>query len=122
MPRSTGHENLSTVNTQPNLHRPWRALVALVEVVLAAVAIWFAFPVWHIGVKTLTVHLSDGTVLTSTRYVGSWMAAAIGLGLLSALLLVDAVRELLLAIRAKHRVKRREQDPEGFFEGHLNEA
>lgn len=110
------------MNTQPKLHRPWRALVALVEVVLAGVAIWLAFPVWHAGVKTLTVNLSDGVVLTSTRYIGSWMAAAVGLGLLAALLLVDAGREVLLAVRAKHRVKPHEQDPEGFFEGHLNEA
>lgn len=110
------------MNTQPKLHRPWRALVALAEVVLAAVAVWLAIQLWDLGVKTLTVNLSDGVVLTSTRYLGSWMAAAIGLGLLAALLLVDAVRELLLAVRAKHRVKPREQDPEGFFEGHLNEA
>jgi hypothetical protein len=110
------------VNTQPKLHRPWRALVALAEVILAAVAIWLAFPLWHMGVKTLTVNLSDGVVLTSTRYIGSWMASAIGLGLLTALLLVDAVRELLLAARTRHRPERHEHDPEGFFEGHLNEA
>jgi hypothetical protein len=110
------------MNTQPKLHRPWRALVALAEVIVAAVAVWFAFQLWDLGVKTLTVNLSDGVVLTSTRYVGSWMAGAIGLGLLAALLVVDAVRELLLAVRTKHRRKRGEQDPEGFFEGHLNEA
>ncbi|WP_236789773.1 hypothetical protein [Amycolatopsis sp. GM8] len=110
------------MNTQPKLHRPWRAWVALAEVILAAVAIWLAFPVWDLGVKTLTVHLSDGVVLTSTRNVGSWMAASIGLGLVAALLLTDAVRELLLAIRARHRRKEREADPEGFFEGHLNQA
>ncbi|GAB3009132.1 hypothetical protein LWP59_02155 [Amycolatopsis acidiphila] len=110
------------MNTQPKLHRPWRALVALAEIILAAVAVWLAFPLWAMGLKTLTVNLTDGVVLTSTRYIGSWMAAAIGLGLLAALLLVDAIRELLLAVHAKHRAKPREQDPEGFFEGHLNEA
>ncbi|MTD56733.1 hypothetical protein [Amycolatopsis pithecellobii] len=110
------------MNTQPKLHRPWRSWVAVAEVLLAGVAIWLAFPVWDLGVKTLTVQLSDGAVLTSTRYIGSWMAGAIGLGLLSALLLVDAVRELLLAVRARHRPKHRERDSEGFFEGHLNEA
>ncbi|SFK82997.1 MULTISPECIES: hypothetical protein [Amycolatopsis] len=106
------------MNTQPKLHQPRRALVAVVEVVLAAVAVWAAFPVWHHGVKTLTVHLSDGVVLTSTRLLGSWVAGAIGLGLVAALLLVDAVREVLLATRAKHR----EPKPEGRFAGTLDEV
>ncbi|NKQ58387.1 hypothetical protein HFP15_36600 [Amycolatopsis sp. K13G38] len=109
----------------PKLHRPWRALVALGEVVLAAVALWAAFRFWDSGVKTLTVNLTDGTVLTSTRYLGSWMAGAIGLGTLTAILLVDAVREVLLAVRAKHRRKRRDAEPEGTIEdyvAHLNEA
>lgn len=110
------------MENQPKLHRPWRALVAVVEVILAAIAIWQAFGVWDLGVKTLTVTAADGAVLTSTRYIGSWMAAAIGLGLLSALLLVDAVREVVLAVRAKHREKPRDEEPEGFFGGQLSEA
>jgi hypothetical protein len=85
------------------LHRPWRALIAVVEVVLAAGAVWAAFPVWRLGVKTLTVTLSDGTVLTSTRFVGSWMTGAIALGLVAAILLVDAVREVVLGVRAPRR-------------------
>lgn len=105
---------------QPKLHRPWRAVVALVEVVLAAVAIWVAFPLWSMGVKTLTVTAGDGAVLTSTRYIGSWIAAAIGLGLVSALLLTDAVREVVLAVRARHRAKPRDDEPEGFFGGELD--
>lgn len=108
------------MENQPKLHRPWRAFVAVVEVVLAAVAIWLAFPVWDLGVKTLTVTAGDGAVLTSTRYIGSWLAAAVGLGLVAALLLVDAVREVVLAARAKHREKPRDDDPEGFFGGDLD--
>jgi hypothetical protein len=107
------------------LHRPWRALIAAVEVILAAVAIWLAFEFWDLGVKTLTVNLTDGTVLTSTRYLGSWIAGAIGLGMLAALLLVDAVREVLLAVRAKHRRKRSKQEPDSTIEDyvtHLNGA
>jgi hypothetical protein len=83
------------------LHQPWRAFVALVELILAGAAVWFAFPCWHLGVKTVTMTLTDGSVLTSSRYLGNWMAGAIGLGLLAAILLVDGVRELLLAVRAR---------------------
>jgi hypothetical protein len=85
------------------LHRPARAFVAVGEVVFAAVAVWLAFICWPDGILRITTTLTDGTQLTSTRYVGSWIAGAIGLGLLAALLLVDAVRQLLLAVRARHR-------------------
>jgi len=112
-------------DTPARLHQPWRALVALAEVVLAAVAIWGAFQLWDAGVKTLTVTLTDGTVLTSTRYLGNWMSGAIGLGVVAAILLVDALREVLLAMAAKHRTKRRKPGQEGTIEdyvAHLNEA
>ena len=112
-------------DTPPKLHQPWRALVALAEVVLAAVAIWGAFQLWDEGVKTLTVTLSDGAVLTSTRYLGNWMSGAIGLGVVSAVLLVDAVRQVLLAVRARHRRKRKNAEAEGTIEdyvAHLNGA
>ena len=112
-------------DTPAKLHQPWRALVALAEVVLAAVAVWGAFQLWDEGVKTLTVNLSDGTVLTSTRNVGSWTAGAIGLGVVAAILLVDAVREVLLAVRARHRRRRKNEEPEGTIEdyvAHLSEG
>jgi hypothetical protein len=83
------------------LHQPWRTLVAVVELILAGAAVWFAFPCWQHGVKTVTLTLTDGSVLTSTRYLGNWMAGAIGLALLAAILLVDAIRELLLAFRTR---------------------
>lgn len=89
------------------LHRPRRAIIAGVEAVVAAAAVWFAFVCWPKGVHTISMTLNDGTVLTSTRYVGSWMAAAIGLGTLAALLLLDAARETLLAVRAPHRSRRK---------------
>lgn len=94
------------------LHRPWRALIVVVEVLLAAGAVWGAVPLWDLGVRTLTVTLSDGTVLTSTRFVGSWMTGAIGLGLVAAILLVDAAREAILAVRVPSR-----RIPEAHLEG-----
>ena len=84
--------------TEPGrLNKPWRALVALVELLLAGVAVWFAFDLWPRGVAKIVEHYPDGIVLESTRYVGSWMAAAIGLGTVGALLVVDAVRQVILA-------------------------
>jgi hypothetical protein len=89
------------------LHRPGRAVVAVVEVVLAGLAVWGAFACWSAGIATMSMALNDGTNLVSTRYEGNWMAGAIGLGTLAALLLVDAVREVLLATRAPHRKHRK---------------
>jgi hypothetical protein len=90
------------------LHRPRRAFVTVAEVIVAGVAIWFAFVLWHGAAVTLTTTLTDGTRLISTRYFGNRVAGAIGLGLLAALLLIDAVRQLLLATRPKRRkVKQR---------------
>ncbi|GAB3586436.1 hypothetical protein GCM10027445_65210 [Amycolatopsis endophytica] len=107
---------------QARLHQPWRALVALAELVLAAVAVWAAFRLWDSGVHTMTVTLTDGTVLTSTRWIGSWLAGAIGVGTVAAVLVVDAVREVLLAVRVRRRRKARDEDDFGYFAGHLNQA
>lgn len=88
--------------TEPGrLNKPWRAFVALGELVAAAVALWFAFDVWPRGVAKIVEHYPDGIVLESTRWVGSWMALAIVLGTVAALLALDAVRQVVLAVRAR---------------------
>jgi hypothetical protein len=89
------------------LNKPWRALAALVELVVAGVAIWAAFQCWPRGVATVTLVLDDGTKLVSTRYFGNWMALAILLGTVAALLLLEVLRQLLLAIRANPRSLRK---------------
>ena len=85
------------------LHRPRRAFVTAAEVILAGLALWFAFVLWHSAMVTLTTTLSDGTQLVSSRYFGNRAAGAIGLGVLAVLLLLDAVRQLLLATRPRRR-------------------
>jgi hypothetical protein len=88
--------------TEPGrLHKPWRALAALGELVAAAVAVWFAFDVWPRGIAKIVEHYPNGIVLESTRWVGSWMSLAILLGTAGALLVLDAVRQVALAVRAR---------------------
>jgi hypothetical protein len=88
--------------TEPGqLHKPWRALVALGEVIFAAVAVYFAFQVWPKGIATIVERYPNGIVLESTRWVGSWMSLAILLGTVAALLVLDALRQVLLAVRAR---------------------
>jgi protein gp37 len=93
--------------TEPGrLNKPWRAFVALAELVAAAVAVWFAFDVWPRGIAKIVEHYPDGLVLESTRWVGSWMALAILLGTVAAVLAVDAVRQVALAVRTRPRQRR----------------
>jgi hypothetical protein len=88
--------------TEPGaLHKPWRAFVALAELVLAGVAVWFAFDFWPRGIAKIVEHYPNGIVLESTRFIGSWMALAILLGTVAAVLVVDAVRQVALAARAR---------------------
>lgn len=88
--------------TEPaRLNKPGRAIIALAELVVAGVAVWFAFDFWPRGVAKIVEHYPDGIVLESTRWVGSWMALAILLGTVAAVLVVDAVRQIVLAARAR---------------------
>ncbi|MGW5716457.1 hypothetical protein ACWEVP_09865 [Amycolatopsis sp. NPDC003865] len=105
LPQPTGAELWPPEEPGPRarLHKPWRTLVAVVEVVLAVAAGWAAYALWHGGRATVVTRTDDGAVLESHRYFGGMLAAAIGLGTVAAILLVDAVRQLLLAVRARHR-------------------
>lgn len=103
LPQPTGAELWPPEEPGPHarLHKPWRTLVAVVEVLLAGLAVWVAFLCWHDSVATVITRTEDGAVLESHRSFGGLLAAAIGLGTVAALLLVDAVRQLSLAIRAR---------------------
>ncbi|SFW48277.1 hypothetical protein [Amycolatopsis australiensis] len=105
LPQPTGAELWPPEEPGPpaRLHKPWRTLVAAVEVVLAVAAGWAATLCWHSAVATVVTHTDDGATLESHRYFGGLLAAAIGLGTVAAILLVDAVRQLALAVRARHR-------------------
>lgn len=88
--------------TEPGqLNKPWRAFVALAEVVVAAVAVWLAFDFWPRGIAKIVEHYPNNIVLESSRWVGSWMSLAILLGTVAALLVLDALRQAVLAVRAR---------------------
>jgi hypothetical protein len=90
------------------LNRPVRAVVALVELAAAAGLVVLAFWLWHQAAAPIDTVLDDGTDLRSTRYFGSWMAGAIAVGTVAALLVLDALRQLVLAGRARPRKPRPE--------------
>ncbi|WP_260479109.1 hypothetical protein [Kibdelosporangium aridum] len=87
------------------LNQPKRALVAAAEVLVAAGLIWLAFYLWPKGVATITTVLDDGRTLVSHRYYGHWMSLAIFSGTVAGVLVVDAIRQLVLAARARPKHK-----------------
>jgi hypothetical protein len=108
LPQPTGAELWPPEEAAPRarLHKPWRTLVAVGEFVLAVAAGWTAYALWRGGAVTVVTHTEDGAALESHRYFGGLLAAAIGLGTVAAILLVDAVRQLSLAVRARRRAPR----------------
>lgn len=94
--------------TEPGrLHRPRRAWIALAELILAGGAVWLAFYCWPRGIHTITTVLNDGTELESTRYYGNWLGAAIALGTVAGVLVLDALRQIVLAVRIRPRRRHR---------------
>jgi hypothetical protein len=88
----------------PRLHQPWRGFVAVGEVVLAAAAVLVGVLCWHRGVTTMVTPLGPGQPpLVSTIFYADWMAAAVGLVLVATLLALDALRQVMLAIRTRRR-------------------
>ena len=94
------------------LHRPVRAAVAAAELVAAGLAVWGAFWAWPHGFATITTVVGDGTTLDSQRVFGNWLAGAIAFGTVAAVLVLDAVREVVLAVRARPKRIRQDRGPD----------
>ncbi|HEX3646941.1 MAG TPA: hypothetical protein VHV49_00860 [Pseudonocardiaceae bacterium] len=100
-----------TVNVEPvtaprlaRLEQPWRFAVAAGELIVAAAAVIVGILLWGKGVTTMVTPLAAGRPpLVSTIFYGNWMAAGVGLTAVAALLVLDAVREVILAARARTR-------------------
>jgi len=99
-----------TRGEQGRLNQPMRAVVAVVELLVAAALVWLAVRMWPQSIAVITDKAEDGTPLISSRYFGNWAAGAIGVGTVAALLVLDAIRQLILGMRA--RPKRNEPEPE----------
>lgn len=99
---------MSDVKTVPEvaarLNQPWRGWIAIGEVVLAAVAVLVGIKLWGVGVTTTVTPLGNGQPpLVATIFYGNWLAYGIGLVVVAATLLLDAIRELSLAVRTRRR-------------------
>lgn len=87
----------------PSLHQPKRALIAAGEVVAIVLLVLAARWCWERGVLQLEYPVEGKPPLTSTRYHGNWIGGSIALVTLAAVLLLDVVRQVILAVRARPR-------------------
>lgn len=87
-----------------NVHRPRRAIVALLELALVALAVWGAFAAWSQGMTEVTDPLMADGEASTVRYHGNWIASAIGLATVAALLVLDALRQCMLALSTRRRL------------------
>ncbi|MEV0676574.1 hypothetical protein AB0I60_08620 [Actinosynnema sp. NPDC050436] len=94
----------------PGLHQPVRAAVAAGELVLAVALVLLAAWCWNRGVLRSAYPVEDHAPLESTRYLGNWIASAVGLGTAAGVLVLDAVRQVLLAVRTRGREQVAEAD------------
>jgi len=90
------------------LNQPRRAFIGVAEVVAAGLLVWLAFWLWSKAGVTVVQTLDDGRPpYVSHRYFGHWMSLSILSGTVAAVLVLDALRQFVLAARARPRGKGR---------------
>ncbi|HEX6346434.1 hypothetical protein [Umezawaea sp.] len=87
----------------PELHQPKRALIAVVEVVLVVLLAFAAHWCWQRGIQRFSYPVEGRPPLVSTRYHGNWIGGSIALATVAGILVLDAIRQTLLAVRTRDR-------------------
>ncbi|WP_026425816.1 hypothetical protein [Actinokineospora inagensis] len=82
------------------LNQPRRAVVAGLEVVLVAVLVWVTFRLFDQGTQPLA-KVAERPDLDFEHFAGNWLGAAVGAATVAGLLLLDAGRQLALAVRTR---------------------
>ncbi|GAA0505209.1 hypothetical protein GCM10011581_32870 [Saccharopolyspora subtropica] len=102
-----GPPKLTAETSEParsgGVHQPWRAAVAGIELVLAVLLVVFAWWAWGQGKVTIALPGPGGAVDVVTRSVGSWLSGAVGAVTVAGLLVLDAARQVVLAVRVRRR-------------------
>ncbi|GAA4620930.1 hypothetical protein [Saccharopolyspora hordei] len=84
-------------------HQPWRAAVAGIELVVAVALVVVGWWAWRNGTVTIYLPGPEGAIDVVTRSIGSWLASAVAAVTVAGLLLLDAVRQVVLALRTRRR-------------------
>lgn len=86
-----------------DVHQPTRAVVAGIELILVTALGVLAWWMWGRGVVPIVVTdpLAPESETVVTRSLGNWLGGAIATATVAGLLLVDMVRQLVLAFRVR---------------------
>lgn len=86
-----------------SLHRPLRAVIAAAELVLAVALAFAVVWAWRRAAVPYELSPSDNPAVprTVTRWSGPWIGTAFGLAALAGVLVLDAPRQLVLAVRIR---------------------
>ncbi len=90
-------------SSAPRLHQPKRALIAVVEVVLVVLLGFAAHWCWQRGVQYFSYPIEGRAPLVATRYHGNWIGGSIVLVTIAGVLLLDVIRQTVLAVRTRDR-------------------
>ncbi|MEV4317732.1 hypothetical protein [Actinocrispum sp. NPDC049592] len=84
------------------LNQPRRAIAGAAEIVVTGALVWLAFWLWSKSGVTVTQSFDDGRPpYVSHRLYGHWMALSILSATVAGILLVDAIRQFILAVQAR---------------------
>ncbi|QUH05283.1 hypothetical protein HUO13_34930 [Saccharopolyspora erythraea] len=94
-------EELERPRTPAPLHQPWRGVVAAAEVVVAVLLVLLAWWVWGKAAVSIPLPVDSGVADASTRLIGSRIGMAVAVATLAGLLVLDAGRHAVLAVRTR---------------------
>ncbi|WP_394615178.1 hypothetical protein JNUCC0626_35990 [Lentzea sp. JNUCC 0626] len=86
---------------ESGLHQPRRWLIAAGEIVVVVLLVVLAIWCWNRGVVRLEYPIEGRDPLISTRYHGNWLGTSIASATLAVVLALDAVRQIMLAVRTR---------------------
>ncbi|CRK60192.1 hypothetical protein [Alloactinosynnema sp. L-07] len=84
------------------VNQPRRAVFAAVDVVVAGLLGWLAVWMWGQGIDVVGV-VRDRPDLVVDRFQGQWIGGSVAVATLGLILILDAVRQLVLAVRSRSR-------------------
>ncbi|HVK22205.1 MAG TPA: hypothetical protein VM677_12685 [Actinokineospora sp.] len=98
----TEDTDLAWPDREGTVNQPRRAIVAVALVVAAALLGWLAVWMWGKGVDPIGM-VRGRPDLVVDRFHGQWVAGAVAVAVVALILVLDAVRQLVLAVRSRSR-------------------